>query len=113
MVIKINQEGFEREFRRAGCFNHYGKSAIAAIFDHLERMGEEADRDYVLNITGICARYTQHNCASSAAINHGWEPDPRTSAGLQESEALEWLRKRTFVLSHKDGIVIETALLTP
>jgi len=112
MKQTVNKDLFRAAFNNASCRDHFGNSALGALFDHLINEEEETGEEMELDPISICSNYTEYSSAVEAidTYNSSYRYVHEENATEEEKEAaaLEWLYSKTVVIEVSQiGIIIQ------
>ena len=104
IIQSINSHSaFADAFQRMGRGSQFTYSALGALFDFYDELGE----DVMLDPIAICCDWSEYDSALEAALALGYQDnDTDLLEDRQEALALGWLNDRTTVLATDDGHVV-------
>jgi len=103
MKTIVTQYAFTDAFRACGRGTQFSPAALRALFEHFERMEEEADIEIEFDPIGICCEWAEYPSALKAANDFGFKGNESDT----EEAALDWLHEQTQVVTFDGGIVIQ------
>ena len=106
MKQTVNSYQFVDAFRHAGRESQFSRSALFALFEHLEEYESSTGEEIELDPIAICCDFTEYDNAREAAKEYDFEPEDQDEDDREES-ALKWLQNRTQVIEFSGGIVIQ------
>ena len=106
IIQSINSHSaFADAFERMGRGRQFSYSALGALFDFYDEIGEDVELDPV----AICCDWAEYSSALEAAMEYGFEPDEELDVYEHEDAAMDWLNDRTAVLATDNGAVVVRA----
>ena len=102
IIQTITLSSFVGAFQRMSRGEQFSHSALEALFDFYDSLGEDVELDPI----AICCDWCEYGSALEAALEYGYEPDSDLDAEEQGEDATDWLADRTFVLPADSGSVV-------
>jgi|TARA_B100000073_G_scaffold319365_1_gene298213 hypothetical protein len=87
MKITINFNDFERAFQRYNRDNHFSYEGLQALFDYLEDLESDMDKEIELDVIGLCCEYTEYESLQIFQDEYG-----------KEYESIEDIENETIVI---------------
>ena len=91
----------------------WSRSGALALVEYLEELESDIGTEIEFDAVAIRCDFSEYDSALQAAIEHGFEPledDPSEEHNEEDRErdALEWLQRRTEVITFPEGIIIRS-----
>jgi hypothetical protein len=83
-------------------WSYAGARALVEYLEEQETEGEPMEFDRV----ALRCEYSEHESATAAAADNGWEPEADDDDEAREAAALEWLRDRCTVIEFEGGVIV-------
>lgn len=124
MKQTITQFTFAQAFKNTGRQDQFTIGALDALFEYLDELDEQCDRQTELDVIAICCDWSEHTSANDWAEDHyGLDGDGIASKvkefvddelltfedaynGQHEEQFLEYLRDNTQVIEFNGGILV-------
>jgi len=100
MVKVLSYYEFVNEFHSMGRGNQFTNAGLLGLYEMLEQFEDETGEPFVLDVIALCVDYTEYGDAIEC-VN-----ECTTEQFEDESDALEWLRDRTYTIELDNGGVI-------
>ena len=109
MKTTVYAHDFLEAFRRHRP-DQFSRSALLALFEHLEALERESATEVELDVVEICCDFVEYATAVEAAEAYGWgEPaesdDERADKAEEQAEA--WLMDQTVIVTFDGGVIVQ------
>lgn len=105
LVQNINFSLFCDAFVKAGRDNNFSHSGKRALFDYLEELSKQCEKDFELDVVALCCEYNED---AYSEIAHNYSID--LSACEDEDEKIEVVREHleneTCIVDEDDGVFV-------
>ena len=96
MKKTINYYDFKDEFKNYGRQEQFSEAGLKALFEHLERLGEDCEQEIELDVIGLCTYLVEYD--SLDEFHNDYDKD--------EYPTIEVLRDHTQVIEINDNSFI-------
>ena len=103
MKQTITEQMFIDSFTDCNRQENFSRSGRKAIFEYFSELEDSCDMEIELDPIGICCEYSEYSSATEV-----WNEYFPKGVIQDEENALAWLEHNTQVISHDEGIIIQS-----
>lgn len=109
MKQTVDKYKFHTAFHDCGRGDNFSYEGREALFEYLEEYEASCGMEMELDVVALCCDFSEHNSAMECIkdCGYGWEPDVDLDEEENEEAALEYLHRRTTVITFDGGVIIQ------